>query len=180
VISLAGWLNSHQQTHIDYLMAENRVLKEQLGDQRIRFTDKQRLCLAVKAKKLGRQILNEIDTLVTPDTLLAWHRTLIAKKWTDNRKGPGRHKVEREAENLVLRMARDNGTWGYDRIQGALSNLGYIVTPNTVKNILLRHGIDPAPERQKRITWSNFLKTHWDVLAATDILLLRSGRVMAW
>jgi len=77
-------------------------------------------------------------------------------------------------------MARDNGTWGYDRIQGALSNLGYIVTPNTVKNILLRHGIDPAPERQKRITWSNFLKTHWDVLAATDILLLRSGRVMAW
>lgn len=83
-------------------------------------------------------------------------------------------------------MAKENDTWGYDRIQGALSNLGYIVAPNTVKNILLRHGIDPAPERQKRTSWSNFLKTHWDVMAATDFFTVEVwsrnglGRVMAW
>jgi len=127
LISLAGWLNNHQQTLIDYLIAENSVLKEQLGDQRIRFTDKQRIELAVKAKKLGREILNEIDTLVTPDTLLSRHRKLIARKWTYKRKGPGRPSVEKEIIDLVLRMARENDTWGYDRIQGALSNLGYTV-----------------------------------------------------
>jgi hypothetical protein len=80
VIVLAGWLNRHQQAVIDYLIEENRVLKEQLEGQRLRFTDKQRIRLAVKAKALGRQLLDELETLVTPDTLLAWHRKLIALK----------------------------------------------------------------------------------------------------
>ena len=82
VIALAGWLNRHQQAVIDYLIEENRVLKDQLDGQRLRFTDEQRIRLAVKAKALGRRALDEIETLVTPDTLLAWHRKLIAKKWT--------------------------------------------------------------------------------------------------
>ena len=90
VVALAGWLNRHQQAVIDYLIEENRVLKEQLEGQRLRFTDDQRRRLAAKAKVLGRQLLDEIDTLVTPDTLLAWHRKLIAEKWTFPRKGPGR------------------------------------------------------------------------------------------
>ena len=76
VIALAGWLNRHQQAVIDYLIEENRVLKEQLEGQRLRFTDGQRIRLAVKAKALGRQLLDELETLVIPDTLLAWHRKL--------------------------------------------------------------------------------------------------------
>jgi len=105
---------------------------------------------------------------VTPDTLLAWHRKLIAKKWTYARKGPGRPPVAQEITDLVLRMAWENTSWGYDRIQGALTNIGYVVAPNTVKNILKRHGIEPAPEREKRTSWKTFLKAHWDVMAATD------------
>ena len=168
VIALAGWLNRHQQEVIDYLIEENRVLKEQLEGQRLRFTDEQRIRLAVKAKVLGRRLLDELETLVTPDTLLTWHRKLIAQKWTYARTGPGRPRVAQEITDLVLRMARENTSWGYDRIQGALTNIGYVVAPNTVKNILKRHGIEPAPERKKRTSWKTFLKAHWDVMAATD------------
>ena len=82
VIALAGWLNRYQQAVIDYLIEENRVLKDQLDGQRLRFTDEQRIRLAVKAKVLGRRALDEIETLVTPDALLAGHRKLVAKKWT--------------------------------------------------------------------------------------------------
>jgi len=80
VIALAGWLNRHQQEIIDYLIEENRVLKEQLEGQRLRFTDEQRIRLAVKAKVVGRRLLDELETLVTPDTLLTWHCKLIAQK----------------------------------------------------------------------------------------------------
>ncbi|MFC1680458.1 integrase core domain-containing protein [Pseudomonadota bacterium] len=168
VFALAGWLNRQQQATIDYLIEENRVLKDQLKGQRFRFTDEQRIRLAVKAKVLGRRLLDELQTLVTPDTLLAWHRKLIAKKWTYARKGPGRPRVAQEITDLILCMARENVSWGYDRIQGALANLGHVIAPNTVKNILKRHGIEPAPEREKRTSWSTFLKSHWDVMSATD------------
>ena len=141
IIALAGWLNRQQEVVIDYLIEENRVLKDQLDGQRVR--------LAVKDKVLGRRALDEIETLVTPDTLLAWHRKLIAKKWTYPRKGPGRPRVAQEITDLVLRMARENISWGYDRIQGALTNLGHIIAPNTVKNILKMHGIEPASERAR-------------------------------
>ena len=146
VIALAGWLNRHQQAVIDYLIEENRVLKEQLEGQRLRFTDDQRIRLAVKAKVLGRRLLDELEALVTPDTLLAWYRKLIAQKWTYTRKGRGRPRIAQEITDLILRMARENVSWGYDRIQGAHANLGHIIAPDTVKNILKRHGIEPAPE----------------------------------
>jgi transposase InsO family protein len=168
VIALAGWLNRHQQAVIDYLIEENRVLKEQLEGQRLRFTDDQRIRLAVKAKVIGRRLLDELETLVTPDTLFAWHRKLIAQKWTYTRKGRGRPRIAQEITDLVLLMAGENVSWGYDRIQGALANLGHIIAPNTVKNILKRHGIEPAPEREKRTSWTTFLKAHWEVMAATD------------
>ena len=168
VIALAGWLNRQQQAVIDYLIEENRVLKEQLEGKRLRFTDEQRIRLAVKAKVLGRRALDELETLVTPDTLLAWHRTLIAQKWTYARKGPGRPRVAQEITELVLRMARENTSWGYDRIQGALANPGHVIALNTVKNIQKRHGIEPAPERERRTSWETFLKARWDVMAATD------------
>ena len=135
VISLAGWLNRQQQSIIDYLIEENRVLKEQLGDRRLRFTDRQRRRLAVKAKAVGREDLYQLDTLVTPDTLLAWHRKLIAQKWTYPRRRPGRPSINQELTELVVRIARENQSWGYDRIQGALSNLGYKISASSVGNI---------------------------------------------
>jgi transposase InsO family protein len=172
IIALAGWLNRQQQAFIDYLIEENRVLKDQLEERRLRFTNEQRMRLAVKAKVLGRRVLDELETLVTPDTLLAWHRKLIAQKWTYAKKVPGRPRVAQEITDLVLRMAKENTSWGYDRIQGALANLGHIVAPNTIKNILKRHGIEPAPERKKRTSWKAFLKTHWELLAATDFFTI--------
>ena len=168
VISLAGWLNRQQQSVIDYLIEENRVMKEQLGDRRLHFTDCQRRRLAMKAKVLERKQLNELETLVTADTLLAWHRKLIAQKWTYPRHRPGRPGISQELTELVVRIAKDNSKWGYDRIQGALSNLGYAISASSVGNILKKHGIEPAPERGKHTSWQTFLKAHWDVIAATD------------
>jgi len=168
MIALAGWINRDQQAVIDYLIQENRVLKDQLEGRQLRLTDEQRIRLAVKAKVVGRRLLDEVETLVRPDTLLAGHRKLIMKKWTYARQRLGRPRVPQDIVDLVLRMARENVSWGYDRIQGALANLGHVIASNTVKNILKRHGIEPAPERNKRTSWITFLKAHWDVMAATD------------
>ena len=94
----------------------------------------------------------------------------IALKWTHTgkKKRPGRPSVMRQIGELTIRMARENPRWGYTRIQGALGNLGHRVARTTVANILRRHGIEPAPERGKRITWKQLLSSHWDVLAAGD------------
>ncbi len=107
--------------------------------KRILLTDDQRRRLAVRGKVLGREVLGEIATIVTPDTILRWHRTLVAQKWdySHRRKKVGRPRMSREIVELVLRMARENPTWGYDRIEGALANLGHKISDTTVGNILL-------------------------------------------
>jgi HTH-like domain len=153
IIAISGLMNQRQQRVIDYLLEENRVLREQLGARRIRFTDDQRRRLAAKAKKLGRKLLAEIATVVTPETLLAWHRKLIAMKYdgSANRR-PGRPTALAEVESLVIRIAEENRDWGYRRIQGALANLGHILAHGTIANILKRHGIEPAPERIRKTT----------------------------
>ena len=120
VIALAGWMNQKQQHAIEYLR-ENRVLREQLGNRRLRFSDDQRRRLAAKAKLVGRRLLNDIADLVTPDTLLAWHRKLIAEKYDGSpKRGPGRPRTAYDIENLVVRLARENRNWGYRRILGAI------------------------------------------------------------
>src|SRR5215472_5805724 len=125
LIALSGLMNEHQSLLIDYLREENRVLREQLGGKRLRFTDDQRRRLAAKAKGLGRKVLVELATIVTPETLLAWHRRLIAQKYNGSKKrDSGRPRKAEEIEALVVRMAKENRTWGYRRIQGALANLG--------------------------------------------------------
>ncbi len=159
-IVLAGWVNRHQQAIIDYLIEENRIFKQQLQGRRLHLSVNDRRRLAAKAKALGRQVLDEVANLVTPDTLLAWYRNLIARKWTYARKGPGRPRVSEAISELVLWMASENPSWGYDRLQGALANLGHTVSSSTVANILKRHGIEPAPERGKRTSWRTFLKAH--------------------
>lgn len=165
-----GWVHRRQTEIIEFQDAEIRALLEKLGKKRVLLSDDQRRLLAVKGKSIGRKALLELTTIVTPDTILRWHRELVAKKWdySDRRKVAGRPRVKREIVDLVLRMARENPSWGYDRIKGALANLGYEVSDQTVGNILKEHGIEPAPERKRQTTWKTFLKSHWDVLSAID------------
>lgn len=178
MVSVAGWLNREQDKVVEYLLAENRVLREQLRNRggRVRFTNKQRCLLAGKAKALGRGALKRLETIVTPDTLLRWHRELIAKKYDGSaRRRRGRPRIEHELEELIVRMAREN-RWGYLRIAGALRTLGHSVARSTVANVLKRHGIEPAPQR--RVTWKEFLRSHWDVLAAADFFTVEVWSVV--
>src|SRR5215831_2188241 len=147
IISIAGWMNQRQQQVIEYLVEENRVLREQIGNRRMRFTNNQRCRLALKAKRLSRKVLTQVATIVTPETLLAWRRKLIAMKYDGSEyRSPGRPRTATEISALVVRMAEENRGWGYRRIQGALSNLGHIVARTTIANILKRHGIEPVPD----------------------------------
>lgn len=169
LMTIAGWVNRHQLIVIEFLQAENRMLKDRLRGKRIRFSDAERALLARKAKALGRKTLLELDTIVSPDTLMRWHRRLVAQKWNfSNRRSSGRPGVMREIVQLIVRMAQENPGWGYTRIQGALSNLHYKVGRGTVANVLKAHGIEPSPERGKHTRWSTFLKAHWKILAASD------------
>jgi putative transposase len=165
----AGWVNRHQRGVIDYLLEENRIIRAKLGTSRLQFSDAERRRLARKGGPLGRKILEAIASIVTPDTILAWHRKLVAAKWTYKaRKRPRKTDARKEVEALVLRFATENPTWGYDKIQGALLNLGHDVAPNTIKAILNRHGIEPSPERRHRTSWKRFLKVHAASIVATD------------
>jgi putative transposase len=169
LLVIAGRAQQDQQKTIDYLLAENQLLRKKLGKKRILLTDAERRRLAVKGKTLGRRLLEQLATIVTPDTILRWHRTLIAEKWNYNdRKKPGRPAVSDEARELVLRLAKENPTWGHDRIQGALANLGHDISDTTVENILKAKGIEPAPDRKRDTSWSTFIKAHWEVLASVD------------
>src|ERR671939_592640 len=104
LIAVSGWMNQHQLLIIEYLREENRVLREQLGDRRLRLHDDQRLRLAVRAKELGRKLLAEVASIVTPETLLAWHRQLIAQKYDgSSKRGPGRPRTVDQREALVVR-----------------------------------------------------------------------------
>ena len=168
---IAGWINRRQQQVIDYLLEENRTLHAKLGGKRIRFTDSERRRLAALALPIGRKRLKSLATLATPDTLMRWYNQLIAKQFdgSEQRNPLGRPRVSDKIEELALQMVGDNPTWGYRRIQGGLANLGRRVDKITVRNILLRHHIDPTPkQRQKGMSWSQFLKMHWEMLAATD------------
>ena len=166
-----GWVNERQQKTIEFQNAQIETLLQKLGKKRILLTDDQRRLLAVKAKAIGRKALMQLTTIVTPDTILRWHRELVAKKWdySDRRtKKPGRPSISAEIEQLVLRFARENPTWGYDRISGALANLGHDISDQSVGNILKANGLEPAGERKKQTTWKTFLKAHWDTLFAVD------------
>ena len=162
----AGWVNRHQQRVVEYLVVENKILKRQIGKRRVRLTDGERRRLARLGKALGRKLLTKIATIVTPDTILSWHRKLVAAEWTYPRKGPGRPSVMKEIRALIVRLAIENPDWGYRKIRGALSNLGHKVARSTIAKTLKENGIPPAPERPS--TWRTFMKSHWETLAAAD------------
>src|ERR1700681_1589834 len=168
----------HAQAAIEYLLEENRVLRAAHGPRRLRLTNDQRRRLAVKGKVLGRRRLAGIAGIVTPDTILRWYRTLVAKKYDGSTaRRPGRPSTKPDLAALVIRMAKENPTWGYTRIRGGLKSLGRDIARNTIKAILKDHGIEPAPERGTKTPWKTFLAAHWDGLAAdfftVEVLTLR-------
>jgi putative transposase len=168
--ALCGWVNQRQQQIIAFQSSQIDALLQKLGKKRVLLTDEQRRLLAVQGHALGRKALLELTTIVSPDTILRWHRELVAQKWdhSDKRKSVGRPRIRQVVVDQILRFARDNPGWGYDRIQSALANVGYHISDTTVGNVLKAHGIEPAPDRQRQTTWKTFLKAHWDVLAAID------------
>jgi transposase InsO family protein len=169
LVALAGWMNQRQQHVIEYLREENRVLREQLGERHLRFNNDQRRRLAARAKGVGRKLLAEVATIVTPETLLAWHRKLIAQKYDGSgQRGPGRPRTTSEVEALVIRLAEENRDWGYRRLQGVMSHLGHKMARSTITAILERHGLKPAPERHRKTTWKEFLARHWELIVAAD------------
>jgi putative transposase len=175
---VTGLVNQELLLQNEYLAAENRILRAHLP-ARLRLSDPERSTLAEIGKRLGRKALAQVACVAKPDTILAWYRKLIAHKFdgSKHRTYPGRPRIDPKLEALILQMARENTGWGYDRIVGALSNLGYRISDQTVGNILKRHGIAPAPKRSQNTTWKEFIRSHMAVLAGIDFFTVE---VLTW
>jgi putative transposase len=158
---VTGLVNQELLLKNEYLLAENRILKAHLQPG-FRLSRPERTTLAEIGKRLGRKLLQQVASVANPDTILGWYRKLVAAKFDGSRqlRLPGRPRIAAELERLVVRLARENSGWGYDRIVGALANLGHTVSDQTVGNILRRQGIAPAPERKRTTTWSQFIRSH--------------------
>jgi putative transposase len=179
---ITGTVDQELLLRNEYLGAENRILRAQIKG-RLLLSDGEKVTLAEIAHRLGRKALEELAAVAKPDTLLAWYRRLIATKFDGSkfRKSRGRPRVDEETERLVVRMAKENPGWGYDRIVGAMANLGLRLSDQTVGNILRRHGVPPAPKRKHTTSWKDFIRAHMAVLVATDfftveVLTLRGLR----
>jgi putative transposase len=155
---LTGWLERREQEELAYLIEENRLLRRQLSGRHVRLTDDDRRRLAVRAFRVDRRALRRIAMIVTPDTLLRWHRHLVARKWTYAKPASSRRGVLAEIRRLVVQMAEENPTWGYTRIQGALKNVGHRVGRSTIARILKTQGLPPVAERLT--SWQTFLRAH--------------------
>src|SRR5712671_8214867 len=166
---VTGMVDQELLARTEYLAAENQILKAQLKG-RLKLSDAERAMLAEIGHRLGRKALAEVATVARPDTILAWYRKLVARKFDGSKahQRPGRPRVSREVEELIVRMASENRDWGYDRIAGAMANLGYVISDQTVGNVLRRNGLPPAPERKRTTPWSVFIRTHLALLAGTD------------
>jgi len=166
---VTGTVDQEPLLRNEYLATENRILRAQLK-VRLQLSDADRTTLAEIGHRLARKALEDVAKAAKPDTILGWYRKPVARKFdgSKRRRYPGRPRVDGEVEQLVVRMARENPGWGYDRIVGALANLGYELSDQTVGNILRRNGIPPAPQRKQTTTWKDFIRAHMDVLAGTD------------
>jgi putative transposase len=166
---ISGSVDQELLLRNEYLATENRILKNQIKG-RLRLTDPERISLAEIGQRLCRKALEEVAQIVRPETILGWHRKLIAMKFdgSKNRSAVGRAPTAPIVEELVLRFARENRSWGYRRIVGAVSNVGHEVSHQTVANILKRHDLAPAPERGKRMLWKEFIRSHRETLASVD------------
>jgi putative transposase len=166
---ITGTVDQELLLRNEYLAAENRILKAQIK-ARLRLSDAERITLAEIGHRLGRQALEEVAAAAKPDTILGWYRKLIVNKFDGSkaRRTHGRPRINEEMESLVVRMAKENPSWGYDRIVGAMANLGHKLSDQTVGNILGRHDIPPAPKRKHTTRWKDFIRAHLDALAGTD------------
>jgi putative transposase len=166
---VSGTVNQELLLRNEYLAAENRILRGQIKD-RLLLSEGEKATLAEIAHRLGRKALENVAATAKPETILGWYRQLIANKFdgSKSRRSVGRPKLDKETERLVVQMARENPSWGYDRIVGALANLGHHLSDQTVGNILRRHGISPAPKRKQTVSWKNFIRSHRDVLVGMD------------
>ena len=164
---------------IEYLAAENRILRAAHAPARLRLSDAERATLAGIGNRPGRRGLAKVAQVAKPETILGWFRKLVAQKFdgSKHRSYPGRPRIDPEVEGLIVQMARENSGWGYDRISGALANLGHEVSDQTVGNVLRRRGIAPAPKRSQTTTWNDFIAAHLAVLAGTDFF---TAEVLTW
>ena len=169
VVAVAGWINQQPRDVIDSLQEENRIRREPLGPGRLRVTDAPRRRLAAQATRLGRRVRRDRHTLVTPETLLRWHRQLIARPYAGRgRRGPGRPRGMDTIRRLIVRMAPEHRAWGDTRSRGARGNFSHQVARSPIANVRKARGLEPAPERKKRTTGRECLAAHGDVLAAAD------------
>ena len=175
---VTGLVNQELLKQVEYLAAENRILRAHTP-ARLRLSDAERTTLAHIGKRLGRNGLAKVAQVAKPETILSWWRKLVAAKFdgSKHRTYPGRPKIDPEIEGLIVQMARENSGWGYDRIAGALANLGHAVSDQTVGNVLRRHGIAPAPKRSETTTWKDFITAHMAVLAGMDFF---TAEVLTW
>ena len=175
---VTGMVNQQLLLQNEYLLAENRILRTYLPN-RLLLTDPERSTLAIIGKRLGGRGLEPVASAARPDTILAWFRKLVEQKFDGSRHRlyPGRPPIGPEITELIVRMARENSGWGYDRIAGALANLGHHVSDQTVGNILRRFGIAPAPKRRHQMSWADFIRSHMAVLAGIDFF---SAEVLTW
>jgi len=166
---ITGRVDKELLVRNEYLAAENRILRAKIKG-RLQLSDGEKRTLAEIAHRLGHKALAEVAVAAKPDTILRWFRKLVARKFDGSacRQSVGRPRVEKTIEDLIVRMAQENPSWGYDRMVGALANLGHRVSDQTVGNVLKRHGIAPAPQRKHTTRWRDFIRAHMEVLAGTD------------
>src|SRR5258708_20864895 len=168
---ITGTVDQELLLRNEYLVAENRILKAKLKG-RLKLSDVDRRKLGEIGHRLGRKALGEVAATALPDTILAWYRRLIARKFDGSqaRRAPGRPRIDGKVEQLIVRMADENRSWGYDRIVGALANLGHEISDQTVGNVLRRHGLPSAPARKHTTTWAAFIRRHLALLAGPHFL----------
>ena len=166
---VTGMVNQELLLRNEYLGAENRILRGKIKG-RLLLSEGEKATLAEIAHRLGREALENLAATANPDTILGWYRKFIANKFDGSRfrRRAGRPRINEEIECLVVQMAKENPSWGYDRIVGALKNQGHQVSHQAVGNILHRHGISPAPKRKQVICWKDFIRSHMEVLVGTD------------
>jgi hypothetical protein len=178
VAYITGLVNQELLLQNEFLVAENRILRAHLP-ARLRLSNPERATLAEIGKRVGRKALAQVACVAKPDTILGWYRRLVAAKFDGSkyRSYPGRPRISPEMEALIVRFARENPSRGYDRIAGALINLGHDVADQTVGNVLRLHGIAPAPKRSQTTTWKEFIRAHMAVLAGVDFFTVE---VLTW
>ena len=168
LLLLTALLDPDKQKLIEMYEAQLDVLRSKVPGP-LRFTNAQKARMALAAIALGRKALRKITTLVSPDTLFRWHREAVRSKWDHSQKrGPGRPQTKAEIENFIIQWAQKNKGWGYTRLRDTLKQNGFTVCRNTIKNILKKNGLNPAPERKKSMSWAEFTQTHWEALVGTD------------